>query len=215
MAGKNRKSNIPEDTLNKNGNNFYLMLSTLVINLLALAMPIMMLQTYDRILPSHGVGTLVLLISGVICAVIIEVGLRLARSYLTGWSGAVFEHKTACAAMSHLLHSNVQEFEQHGAGAYIQKMAAISRLRSFYSGQALMTMVDLPFVLTFLFLIAYIGGNLVFVPLTLFLLFCIISWIVGMRLKREVREQDFSDKIRYNFLIETLTGIHTIKSHAT
>ncbi|HID71093.1 MAG TPA: ATP-binding cassette domain-containing protein [Desulfobacterales bacterium] len=212
MAGKNRKSNIPADTLNKSGNNFYLMLSTLVINLLALAMPIMMLQTYDRILPSHGVGTLVLLISGVVCAVVIEVGLRLARSYLTGWSGAVFEHKTACAAMSHLLHSNVQEFEQQGAGAYIQKMAAISRLRSFYSGQALMTMVDLPFVLTFLFLIAYIGGDLVLVPLTLFLLFCIISWIVGMRLKREVKEQDFSDKIRYNFLIETLTGIHTIKS---
>jgi len=212
MAEKNRKESIPADILNKTGNSFYLMLSTLVINLLALAMPIMMLQTYDRILPSHGLGTLVLLISGVVCAVILEVGLRLARSYLTGWSGAVFEHKTACAAMSHLLSANIQEFEQQGAGAYIQKMAAIARLRSFYSGQALMTMVDLPFVITFLVLIAYIGGDIVFVPLTLFLLFCIISWIVGMRLKREVKEQDFSDKIRYNFLIETLTGIHSIKS---
>lgn len=213
MAGKNRTTEIPADTLaNKNSNRFYLMLSTLVINLLALAMPIMMLQTYDRILPSHGIGTLVLLISGVACAVTLEVGLRLARSYLTGWSGAVFEHKTACAAMSHLLNANVQAFEKQGAGAYIQKMAAITRLRSFYSGQALMTMVDLPFVLTFLFLIGYIGGDLVFVPLTLFLLFCLISWIVGMRLKEEVKEQDFSDKIRYNFLIETLTGIHSIKS---
>ncbi len=212
MARKNRKSKIPADTLNKSGNSFYLMLSTLVINLLALAMPLMMLQTYDRILPSHGIGTLVLLISGVTCAVIIEVGLRLARSYLTGWSGAVFEHKTACAAMSHLLNGDVQTFEKQGAGAYIQKMAAISRLRTFYSGQALMTMVDLPFVITFLVLIGYIGGDLVFVPLTLFLLFCIISWFVGMRLKKEVSEQDFNDKIRYNFLIETLTGIHSIKS---
>lgn len=212
MAQKNRKNSIPADTLNKTANSFYLMLSTMVINLLALAMPVMMLQTYDRILPSHGMGTLVLLISGVACAVILEVGLRLARSYLTGWAGAVFEHKTACAAMSHLLNSNVRAFEKRGAGAYIQKMAAISRLRSFYSGQALMTMVDLPFVLTFLILIAYIGGDIVFVPLTLFLFFCIISWLVGMRLKKEVKEQDFSDKIRYNFLIETLTGIHSIKS---
>ncbi len=212
MARKNRKSNIPADTLNKSGNSFYLMLSTLVINLLALAMPLMMLQTYDRILPSHGIGTLVLLISGVTCAVVIEVGLRLARSYLTGWSGAVFEHKTACAAMSHLLNGDVQTFEKQGAGAYIQKMAAISRLRTFYSGQALMTMVDLPFVITFLVLIGYIGGDLVLVPLTLFLFFCIISWFVGMRLKKEVSEQDSNDKIRYNFLIETLTGIHSIKS---
>ncbi|MCK5070746.1 MAG: ATP-binding cassette domain-containing protein, partial [Desulfocapsa sp.] len=125
---------------------------------------------------------------------------------------AVFEHKTACAAMSHLLNANVQAFEKQGAGNYIQKMAAISRLRSFYSGQALMTIVDLPFVLTFLILIGYIGGDLVFVPLTLFLIFCAISWFVGMRLKKEVMEQDSSDKFRYNFLIETLTGIHTIKS---
>lgn len=212
MLGKHRKSKIPADTLNKSGNSFYLLLSTLVINLLALAMPVMMLQTYDRILPSHGIGTLTLLISGVACAIILEVGLRLARSYLTGWSGAVFEHKTACAAMAHLLNSEVQTFEKQGAGAYIQKMAAISRLRSFYSGQALMTVVDLPFVLTFLILIAHIGGDLVFVPLTLFIIFCLISWGVGMRLKKEVREQDDNDKIRYNFLIETLTGIHSIKS---
>ena len=213
MAVKESNSGIPAEThIDQTGNRVYLMLSTLVINLLALAMPIMMLQTYDRILPSHGIGTLVLLITGVLCAVTLEVLLRLARSYLTGWSGAVFEHKTACAAMAHLLNSDIQQFEQQGAGAYIQKMAAISRLRSFYAGQALMTMVDLPFVLTFLGLIAYIGGDIVYVPLVLFSLFCIVSWLVGIRLKKEVREQDFSDKIRYNFLIETLTGIHSIKS---
>jgi len=212
MTERKQRSGIPTKNLNKGGNSFYLLLSTLVINLLALAMPVMMLQTYDRILPSHGLGTLILLISGVACAVVLEVGLRLARSYLTGWAGAVFEHKTCCAAMLHLLNADVQKFEEQGAGTYIQKMAAISRLRSFYSGQALMTMVDLPFVLTFLFLIAYIGGNLVFVPLTLFVFFCLISWLVGIRLKKEVTEQNFSDKIRYNFLIETLTGIHTIKS---
>jgi len=193
-------------------NSLHLVLATLVINILGLAMPLMMLQTYDRILPNHGVGTLVLLISGVGCAALLEVILRLARSYLTGWAGAVFEHGTSCRALTHLLRADTQAFEQQGSGSYIQKMASISRLRMFYSGQALMTMVDLPFVLTFLVLIAYIGGTLVFVPLALFVVFCVTAWLVGMRLKTEVREQDAVDKIRYNFLIETLTGIHSIKS---
>lgn len=193
-------------------NSIHLVLATLVINILGLAMPLMMLQTYDRIIPNHGVGTLVLLISGVGCAAVLEVILRLARSYLTGWAGAVFEHGTSCRALSHLLSADTQSFEKQGSGSYIQKMAAITRLRMFYSGQALMTMVDLPFVLTFLFLIAYIGGNLVFVPLSLFVVFCLTAWYVGIRLKTEVREQDAVDKIRYNFLIETLTGIHSIKS---
>jgi len=194
------------------GNVFHLILSSLIINILALAMPLMMLQTYDRILPNHGYGTLTLLMAGVGCALILEIVLRLARSYLTGWAGAVFEHKTGCRALRHLLQADMQEVEKQGSGAYLQKMASIGRLRGFYSGQALVTLIDLPFVLTFLVLIAYIAGRLVLVPVVLLAAFCMIAWVIGMRLKQEVRDQDFSGKIRYNYLIETLSGIHTIKA---
>jgi len=206
-------SNQPQKTFNREFriNLIHLVLSSLVVNLLALAMPIMMLQTYDRILPRHGYGTLVLLVFGVITAVILEMALRIARSYLTSWSGAVFEHKTACKAMEHILRSPMQRFEEQGSGTYLQKMAAISRLRAFYSGQALLTIVDLPFIFIFLFLIWYIAGNLVLVPLGLFMGFVLLAWYVGYRLRLQVSEQDFSNKIRYNFIIETLSGIHSLK----
>ncbi len=192
-------------------NLFHLVLSSLVINLLALAMPIMMLQAYDRILPNHGVGTLSLLVLVVLTAVILEMLLRIARSYLTSWSGAVFEHTTSCLAMQQILRAVTEHFEQQGSGAYLQKMAAISRLRGFYSGQALLTIVDLPFIFIFLTLIGYIAGNLVLVPLGLFVLYCLLAWYVGFRLREQVQEQDFSGKIRYNFIIETLSNIHTLK----
>ncbi len=193
-------------------NLFHLILSSLVINLLALAMPIMMLQTYDRIIPKHGQETLKILIFGVLIAIILEMILRIARSFLTSWSGAVFEHKTGCEALKHILNSSMEQFEQQGSGAYLQKMSSISRLRSFYSGQALLTIIDLPFIIIFLYLIAYIAGNLVYVPLTLFISFCLLAWFVGYRLRKQVQEQDFSNKIRYNFIIETLSGIHALKS---
>ena len=192
-------------------NLIYLILASLGINLLAMAMPIMMLQTYDRILPNHGYGTLTLLIFGVITAAILEVILRIARSYLTSWGGAVFEYKTTCHALRHMLNAAMQPFEQQGSGAYLQKLSSISRLRGFYSGQALLTIVDLPFVFIFLFLIGYIAGNLVYVPIILFSSFCLLAGIVGYRLRKHVAEQDFGNKIRYNFIIETLTGIHTTK----
>ena len=67
--------------------------------------------------------------------------------------------------MEHILQSPMQRFEEQGSGTYLQKMASISRLRGFYSGQALLTIVDLPFIFIFLFLIYYIAGNLVFIPL--------------------------------------------------
>ncbi len=101
-------------------NALHLIAASLVINLLALAMPIMMLQAYDRILPNHGIGTLSMLVLGVITAVILEVFLRIARSYLTACSGAVFEHTTSCRAMRHILGSKIQDFEKQGSGAYLQ-----------------------------------------------------------------------------------------------
>jgi ATP-binding cassette subfamily C protein LapB len=183
-----------------------------VINLLALAMPLMMLQTYDRILPNYGYGTLTMLIIGVVSAIILEVILRIVRSYLTSWSGSVFEHKTGCGAIQHILNADISEFESHGSGAYMQKLAAIGRLRSFYGGQSLITLVDLPFIPTFLILIYLIAGNLVIIPLALFGVFCCVALIIAWRLKRQVQEKDFSGEIRYNFIIETLTGIHSIKS---
>jgi len=192
-------------------NSLHLVLSSLVINLLALAMPIMMLQAYDRILPNYGLNTLALLVFGVITAVLLEMGLRIGRSYLTSWSGAVFEHKTACLALQHILQADLQKLETQGSGAYLQKLSAISRLRSFYSGQALLTIVDLPFAFLFLFLIWYIGGNLVFAPLVLFCCFGLLAWFIGINLRKKVQEQDFSGRIRYNFIIETLSGIHSLK----
>lgn len=205
--------NAPITSLNREFrvNLMHLVLSSLVVNLLALAMPIMMLQTYDRILPSHGYGTLTLLVFGVLTAVSLEMLLRIARSYLTSWSGAVFEHKTACKAMEHILKSPMQRFEEQGSGTYLQKMVSISRLRGFYSGQALLTIVDLPFIFIFLFLIWYIAGNLVLVPLILFCAFSLLAGFVGYKLRQQVTEQDFSGKIRYNFIIETLSGIHSLK----
>ena len=190
---------------------FHLVLSSLVINLLALALPIMMLQAYDRILPNYGLSTLCLLVFGVITAVALEVSLRIGRSYLTSWSGAVFEHKTACLALKHILQADLQKLEAQGSGAYLQKLSSISRLRSFYSGQALLTIVDLPFAFIFLFLIWYIGGNLVLAPLILFCCFGLLAWLLGLNLREKVQEQDFSGKIRYNFIIETLSGIHSLK----
>ncbi|MEZ5918443.1 MAG: hypothetical protein R3D66_00450 [Alphaproteobacteria bacterium] len=46
-----------------------LLLSTLAINILSLALPVMTLQIYDRILPNPGSGTLPVLIGGVCLAV--------------------------------------------------------------------------------------------------------------------------------------------------
>ena len=191
-----------------------LLLGALVINLLSLALPITLLQVYDRVLPYNSIPTLTLLILGVLGALVLEAILRLGRAYISSLSAAKFEHRSAKAAVGHLLSASLTDYEKTAPGLHLQRLNSLNMLRDFYSGQAIGAVVDLPFIILFLGLIAIIGGMLVIVPLGILLAFFITAFFLGRQLRGALDHRIQSDERRYNFIIETLTGVHTIKSMA-
>lgn len=209
---ENSKSHKINIDLQKKVNFKMIAVASLSINILALGMPIMMLQTYDRILPTKGIPTLTLLVIGLSIALIFEVIIKVIRSYITGQAGMVFEHSTACMAMNNLLSAEFQEIENTGAGTFLKRMQAIGRLRGFYSGQALMTIIDLPFTFIFLAVIWYIAGSLVLVPVILIIIFTIFVYLVGSKIKINTAERDQFIDFKTDVLVQVLEGIHSVKS---
>lgn len=191
-----------------------ILISSFFINLVGLALPVVILQIYDRIIPNTATGTLALLLLGVATALTLETLLRLGRSFISGWVGARFEHIVGGLALERLLTTSVAEFEQDGAGEHLERLEGLNILKEFYSGQALIAVFDLPFSVVFLTLIWYLGGNLVLVVLTLIALFSLSAVLVGLRLRRAIGERTIADDRRFNFIIEVLSGIHTIKALA-
>lgn len=192
----------------------HLVLGTFALNILSLALPIMTLQIYDRILPNPDSGTLPLLICGVIIAIMIETCLRIARAWMMGWNGAVYEHRLAGKAMNHILAADIFQTTKTGAGGFLHRMSAISRLKDFKNGYVCVTMTELIFVPVFLGLIIYIAAPLAFIPLSLLLIFTGISSMQGKRIREELKKREQADDIRYDFMIDCLNGIHTLKSFA-
>lgn len=193
---------------------FSLLLSTLAINILSLALPVMTLQIYDRVIPNLGSGTLLVLLTGVGIAIVLEAILRLARAYILGWAGAAYEHRLSCAALDHALNVDLAQLNKFGIAEHLNRMAAIGKLKDFYSGAALTTLMELIFVPVFLGVIIYIAGPLALVPTTILSAFTIFSLIEGHRLRTALKARDVTDDRRYDFLIEGLEGIHTIKAFA-
>lgn len=187
-------------------------LPSLCINILGLAMSLVTLQVYDRILIHHNLGTLNLLCLGAAIAIIIEATLKLCRAYTMGWASAVFEHTVACNAVRHTLTQNAEATVNLSIGEYLQRTSAISKIRDFYSGQSLATLIDLPFVFIFLGIIAYLGGVLVLAPLLLLIITATLAFTLGLRLKAKLKQRDKADDARYDFLIHALSGIHTVKA---
>ncbi len=185
--------------------------ASFVINLLSLAMPLVILQVYDRIIPNQAYGTLSLLVIGLSIALVLDAMLRVIRAYLLGWAGARFEHLMAVSAVERLLKSDPAAYERDAPGAHLARINAVDSLREFHSGQAKALLVDLPFVVLFLALIWFVAGALVLVPLGLLILLGLASAGLGRKLKAALKSRHGIDERRHNFIIEVLKGIHTVK----
>ncbi len=193
---------------------YSLLLATLAISILSLGLPVLTLQVYDRILPNPGTGTLSVLIAGVCVAIVLEAVLRLTRSYVIGRAGATYEHRMACDAMAKVLNADLSKMGGYGIGEHLQRMSAVSKLKDFYNGYALTVKAELALVPLFFGLIVYIGGYLAVVPAVILAAFTAISIWRGYRLQQALKNREVVDDKRFNFLIESLEGVHTLKAFA-
>lgn len=184
--------------------------ATVFINILGLALPLSLLQIFDRVIPARDDATLVWMVTGVGCALVLEALLRVGRSYVGGWMGARFEHLTSCNTMERLLRANITDFEKRGAGAYLERLNGLGALREFYSGPVAGAVFDLPFVILYLGVIAYLAGPLVLVPVVLIVLFAATAMTLG-KLRNVLESRMLADDRRFGFIIEILGGIHTVK----
>ncbi|MEO5368967.1 MAG: ATP-binding cassette domain-containing protein [Magnetococcus sp. DMHC-1] len=189
-------------------------LTSFMINLLGLLVPLVLVQVYNRILPNHATQTLSLLVAGVLVALLVEAALRSVRDYFMGWMGARFEHRVSCRSFHRLLHAAPDAIERTDGSKFMERMNAINQLGELHSGQALLALFDIPFLFMYLFFIYQLAGNLVLVPLGALVLIGVPSAYVGLNLKRTLRQDMEQKQRRFSFITETLNRIHSVKALA-
>jgi len=188
--------------------------ATLALNILALALPIVILQFYDRIIPSQATDTFLALMVGMAAVIVLDTLLKTLRSIVLSWDSAQFDHAASMDAMDLILHSDTLSFDKNPPGYYIDKIQALEKIQEFYSGQNILLLIDLPFVIIYLILIVVIAGPLVGVPLVLLATFFLVSLLTGKHLHLALIKQSTTEDRKRNFVIELLQGLHTVKSMA-
>lgn len=131
------------------------------INLLMLAVPIYLLQVYDKIIPNNSSDTLYFLSAAVVLALVTLAALELLRSKILAKLGVWFNEKLG----RHLLGSSIA-----GAGGASQSsvngLKDLAKLRDFTTSSALTSLLDLPWVPLYIAILFYIHpviGSLVLV----------------------------------------------------
>lgn len=191
-----------------------LLLASLLINVLGLALPLTMLQLYDRILPNGNTATLGMLTAAVGIAILAESLLRLLRDTVVAKVAARFEHRGHCETLSRLLCMPMADFNAQGGGSLLERLAAVDQMRDQVSGRSFIALIDFPFVFLYLGVFYVLGGALVAIPAALAVAYAVITLLQAWALRGRVEANALQDERRYNFMLETLSGVHTVKALA-
>jgi ATP-binding cassette subfamily C protein LapB len=188
------------------------LLASIAINLLGLALPLAILQVYDRIIPQHSTATLALLILGICGALVLETILRIARSRVIAWTAMRRAWTTNVDAASRIATAPAVLVDAQPASRWIQRLQAVSTISEFESSSAPLVLVDLVFVVFFLALLVASSGWLAALPVAIFLLCGVAASKRGRELRMATATRVAAEAKIRDFLIEALNGIATAKA---
>ena len=181
------------------------------VNLLALALPLSIMQVYDRIIPNHSLATLAYLFFGLTLVIAIDYVLKTSRSALLSWHATQFGEKVENEAVSRFLRAPNGAFERDPAAVNVSRYAAAAALADHHSGQARLVAIDLPFVGIALIVMTIVGGTMVLVPAVLFFFFAALAIGRAREFRNILDARTAQDNRKYDFIAEVLAGIHTVK----
>ncbi len=185
--------------------------ASFAINLLALALPLSIMQVYDRIIPNHSLATLAYLFLGLTLAISIDYVLKTSRSALLSWHATQFAEKVENEGVSRFLRAPNGAFEREPAAVNVSRYAAAAALADYHSGQARLVLIDLPFVGIALIVMTIVGGTMVLVPMVLFFFFAALAIGRAREFRKILDSRTAQDNRKYDFIAEVLAGIHTVK----
>lgn len=188
---------------------------TFLLNIFALLVPLFIMTVYDQVIPSKSGMTLSFLTGGVLFAIACEILLRIHRSRFVAYIGARVENIVATATFEKLLALPSMMTESAPIGTQVSRLKEFDIIKGLFSSTLVNVVLELPFVILFIAVIAALGGMLAIIPVVMLLVFVIITIIMVPTTKKRVTNSTKARAKRHGFLVETLTNIRTIKQTAS
>ena len=148
-------------------------------------------------------------------AIASEIALRVHRSKFVAYIGARVENIVATSTFAKLLGLPSIMTESAPIGTQVSRLKEFDVIKGLFSSTLVNVVLEMPFVLLFIAVIAAIGGYLALIPVAMMILFFVIAAIMIPATKRRVTRSTKARAKRHGFLVETLTNLRTIKQTAS
>ena len=135
--------------------------AALLINVMALTMPLFTMNVYDRVVPNRAIETLWVLALGVALVIVFDLVLRTLRGYFIDLASARIDMQLSAKIMERVLGVRM-EARPAAVGSFASNLRSFESVRDFITSATVTTFIDLPFALLFLLVIGIIAWPLIF-----------------------------------------------------
>ena len=188
-------------------------IAALMINMFGLASSIFIMNVYDRVVPNAAFDTLYAMSAGIMIVFIFDFMLKNLRAHFLDYAGRLADVKISSMLFEQILGMKMTS-RPPSAGVLASNMKEFETLRDFFTSATMATLIDLPFVLIFIGVIAIIGGPIAFVPLAAIPLIIGMGLYLQKPLRKVAKDSMHESALKNALLFESIIGLETIKVQA-
>jgi len=187
--------------------------AALLVNVFAVALPVFTMNVYDRVVPNQAFETLWALAIGVVLVMCADLFMRSLRSRFVDEASARIDVQLSASLMENVLGMKLVN-RPESVGSFASNLRGFEQVRDFIASSTVTSLIDLPFALIFLGVIAWISPWLAIPVVVVFTLVLVVGYVLQHRL-HELSESTWkATALRNATLVESLAGIETIKTQA-
>ena len=187
------------------------LLASFLSNIFAFAMPIFVMNVYNRVIPNTAIESMWVMAVGVFVMICADFALHLSRSWLTDRAAARTNKKLSAMMMEQVLDMRNEE-RPPSVGSMTNSIQGFDSVRSFISSATVFAYVDLPFALMFIAVTAIISWQLA-LPIIIGGILVLVQAVFIQREMRELSEKtNRASSLKNAALVESLVSIDSVKS---
>ncbi len=190
------------------------LVASLVLQLLGLITPLFFQVVMDKVLVHRAFTTLDVVALAFLGVVVFEAVFSGLRTWLFSHTTSRIDVELGARLFRHLVALPISYFQSRRVGDSVARVRELENVRSFLTGHALTLVLDLLFSVVFLAVMAWYSGWLTLIVLASLPMYAAVSLLCTPALRSRIRERAARGAENQSFLVETVSGIGTLKSMA-
>jgi subfamily B ATP-binding cassette protein HlyB/CyaB len=191
-----------------------ILLISFVLQLIALATPLAFQVVMDKVLVNHAMKTLNVIAVGLLCATLFETVLTGIRTWVFARTSSKIDVELGARLFRHLLALPIAYFQARRVGDSVARIRELENIRSFLTGNAITLVLDVLFSFIFLFVMFWYSTKLALFVVASIPMYFLLSMVLTPILRARLKEKFNQGAINQAFLVESISGIDTVKSMA-